>query len=167
MSAPNAVPDLDPTLDLTITRVIRAPREAIWKAWTQPELLARWWTPAPTVARVARLDAQPGGAFVTELSEDGIEYVPHTDATYLLVEENRRLVFTNAVTSRWRPAPPAPVSMTAEIRLDDHPDGTYYRAIVRHSSPADRARHEELGFFDGWGSVTEALATLVESEVRA
>jgi uncharacterized protein YndB with AHSA1/START domain len=34
---------------------------------------------------------------------------------------------------------------------------------VRHGDPSDRDRHEEMGFFDGWGSVTEALAALVES----
>lgn len=54
--------------------------------------------------------------------------------------------------------------MTAEITLDDHPDGTDYRVIVRHGNPADRDRHEEIGFFDGWASVTAALAALVEKE---
>lgn len=58
---------------------------------------------------------------------------------------------------------PAPVSMTAEIELVDHPDGTDYRVTVRHGDPATRDRHEELGFFDGWGSVTAALAGLAES----
>ena len=53
--------------------------------------------------------------------------------------------------------------MTAEIVFDEHPEGTDYRAIVRHGDPKDRDLHEELGFFDGWGSVTEALAALVES----
>jgi len=38
--------------------------------------------------------------------------------------------------------------------------------IVRHADPASRDRHEELGFFDGWGSVTAALAELVESDAR-
>lgn len=54
--------------------------------------------------------------------------------------------------------------MTAEITLGDHPDGTEYRAVVRHGDPADRDRHEELGFFDGWGAVTSALAVLAERE---
>ena len=52
--------------------------------------------------------------------------------------------------------------MTAEIVFDEHPDGTDYRAIVRHGNPADRDHHEEIGFHEGWGSVTEALAALVE-----
>jgi uncharacterized protein YndB with AHSA1/START domain len=52
--------------------------------------------------------------------------------------------------------------MTAEITLNDHPDGTDYRIIVRHGDPAARARHEELGFADGWNSVTEQLAGVAE-----
>jgi uncharacterized protein YndB with AHSA1/START domain len=154
---------IDPTLDLTLQRVIRAPRRAIWRAWTNPDLLARWWVPAPTVSRVDRLEVRPGGAFVTSMSDDGQAFVPHTDGIFLVVEPDERIVFTNAIDSAWRPAPPAPVAMTAEIVLADHPDGTDYRAIVRHGDPAARDRHEELGFFDGWGSVTAALAVLAES----
>lgn len=141
--------------------MIRAPRAAIWRAWTEPALLERWWVPAPTTARIERLDVQPGGAFVTSMS-DGQAFVPHTDSIFLIVEREHRLVFTNAVDSSWHPAAPAPVPMTAEITLDEHPAGTDYRVVVRHGDPADRERHADLGFFDGWGSVTDALASLVE-----
>lgn len=158
---------IDSTLDLTLQRVIRAPRSAVWRAWTEPERLQRWWVPAPTVARIDRLDVKPGGAFVTSMSDDGQAFVPHTDSIFLVIEPESRLVFTNAINSAWRPAAPAPVPMTAEVVLVDHPAGTDYRVVVRHGNPAERDRHEELGFFDGWGSVTAALASLVESEVTA
>ena len=154
--------ELDPTLDLVLQRVIRAPRSAIWEAWTDPDLLAQWWIPAPTQLRVDRLDVRPGGAFVTRMSDDGDIYVPHTDGIFLVVEPEQRLVFTNAINSSWRPTVPAPVLMTAEIALVEHADGIEYTATVRHGSPEDRDMHEELGFHDGWGSVTAALATLVE-----
>jgi hypothetical protein len=54
--------------------------------------------------------------------------------------------------------------MTAEITLSDHPDGTDCRIIVRHGDPAARARHEKIGFLDGWGSVTERLAGVAEGQ---
>lgn len=152
----------DARLDLTLERVIRAPRSAIWTAWTDPARLEQWWLPAPMVARVEQLDATPGGALVTSMSEDGEEWTPHMDSIFLVVEPDERLVFTNAIDSAWRPAAPAPVPMTAEVTLADHPDGTAYRVVVRHGDPADRDRHEALGFFDGWGAVTDALASLVE-----
>ncbi|WP_275415545.1 SRPBCC domain-containing protein [Virgisporangium aliadipatigenens] len=53
--------------------------------------------------------------------------------------------------------------MTAEITFAEHPDGTDYRVVVRHGDPTARAHHEKLGFADGWGSVTEQLARLVEN----
>ena len=149
-------------LDLTLQRVIRAPRAVVWRAWTDPSQLEQWWVPAPAVARVDRLEARPGGAFVTRISDDGVEFGPHMDASFLVVDDRERLVFTNAVDSRWRPTRPDPIAMVAEIVLRDHPDGTDYRVVVRHGDPAARARHEELGFFDGWGAVTGQLAAFVE-----
>ncbi len=153
---------MNPDLDLSLDRIIRAPRSVVWDAWTDPVSLAAWWLPAPMRCRVERLDTVPGGAFVTSMSEDGVEFLPHLDACFLVVEERERIVFTNAIDSRWRPAAPEPVSMTAEIMLSDHADGTNYQVVVRHGDPAARARHEELGFLDGWGTVTEQLAGLVE-----
>ena len=156
---------MNPDLDLGLQRVIRAPRALVWRAWTDPAQLAKWWVPAPTVARVDKLDVHPGGGFVTMMSDDGVEFVPHTDQVFLVVEPEQRLVFTNAIDSTWRPATPAPVPLTAEITFSDHPDGTDYRVVVRHGDPAAKAYHEELGFFEGWGSVTGALAAYTEGQV--
>ena len=152
----------DPALDLRIERIIHAPAERIWRAWTDPARLEKWWVPAPSTTRVDVLDVRPGGGFVTRMSDDGAEFVPHTDGIFLVVEQGERLVFTNAISSAWRPAAPAPVAMTAEIALAPHAEGTAYRATVRHGNPADRDLHDELGFHDGWGAVTAALAALVE-----
>ena len=101
-----------------------------------------------------RLEARPGGAFVTEMSENGVAFAPHLNACFLAVEELERIVFTNVVDSAWRPTAPAPVACTATITLGDHPDGTDYRVIVRHGDREAPALHEKLGFEDGWGTVT-------------
>ena len=155
---------MNPDLDLALRRVIRAPRASVWKAWTDPSRLEKWWVPAPAVSRVDRLDVRPGGAFVTRLSDNGIDFVPHIDACFLAVDELERIVFTNAIDSQWRPTNPTPVAMTAEITFHEHPDGTEYRIVVRHGDPAARERHEKLGFDDGWGSVTEQLTVIAEGE---
>jgi uncharacterized protein YndB with AHSA1/START domain len=154
--------DLDPDLDLQLDRVIGAPRARLWQAWTDPDQLARWWVPAPTACRVDHLDVVPGGAFVTTMSDDGISFGPHLDACFVVVDPGERIVFTNALDSRWRPADPAPVAMTAEITFRDHPDGTDYRVVVRHADARSRMHHEELGFADGWGTVTAQLAAITE-----
>jgi uncharacterized protein YndB with AHSA1/START domain len=158
--------DVDPDLDLRIERVIRAPRARVWKAWTDPIDLARWWLPAPAHCRVDRLEVVPGGAFVTSMSEDGTQFSPHLDACFLVVDPGERIVFTNALDSRWRPANPAPVAMTAEISFSDAPAGTNYQVLVRHADAKSRSHHEELGFADGWGTVTAQLADIAEANGR-
>ncbi|MGH9235172.1 MAG: SRPBCC domain-containing protein [Acidimicrobiales bacterium] len=155
--------DLDPDLDLRIDRVIHAPRARVWKAWTDPLELARWWLPAPTHCRVDHLDVVPGGAFVTSMSDDGATFGHHLDACFVVVEPGERIVFTNALDSRWRPANPAPVAMTAEITFSEHQRGTHYHVLVRHADAGSRAQHERLGFADGWGTVTAQLAAIAEA----
>jgi uncharacterized protein YndB with AHSA1/START domain len=155
---------IDPELDLTLERIIRAPRATVWKAWTDPVQFEQWWVPAPAVCRVERLEVRPGGAMVTQLSDDGNEFGPHLDAVILVADELERIVFTNAIDSNWRPVSTQPIAMTAEVLLADHPDGTDYRIVVRHGDPASRARHAELGFADGWGTVTKQLAAVAEAE---
>lgn len=152
----------DPDLDLTIRRTIHASKRSVWEAWTDPERLAQWWIPAPLRLRVDALEIAPGGAFVTRMSEDGQDWHPHVDAVFLVIEEGSRLVFTNAVNSSWHPALPDPVAMTTEVIIGEHSDGTDFQAVVRHAGPDQRARHEELGFVDGWTTVIDQLAQLVE-----
>ena len=55
----------DSRLDLVLTRVIDAPRALVWTAWTDPEHLKKWWTPAPYTTPVCEMDVRPGGIFRT------------------------------------------------------------------------------------------------------
>lgn len=159
-------PDLDsnPELDLTISRVIQAPREAIWHAWTDPASFEQWWVPEPARCKVVEMDLSPGGAFVTRISENGGDFTPHLEGCFLAVDEFERIVFTTALVGGWRPA--AHPFMTAVITLRDHLLGTEYVARAMHKDRADRDRHDELGFHDGWGTVTEQLARLAEGRAR-
>jgi uncharacterized protein YndB with AHSA1/START domain len=152
--------NVNPDLDLTISRIIKASPSAVWSAWTDREKFEKWWIPAPALCRVATMDVKPGGALVTEMSEDGSPFQPHLSACYLDVQDGRRIVFTNALLGGWRPAPTP--FMTAIITFADHPDGTDYHALVMHKDQDTRNMHEELGFHDGWGTVAEQLAKLVE-----
>lgn len=152
---------LDPERDLEIARIIKAPRAAVWKAWSQPEQFAQWWVPHPEVCRIVTMDVRPGGGMVTEIAPSaGGAFGPHMNACYLEVVEGRRIVFTNALTGGWRPAEQP--FITAVITMDDHDLGTAYRALVMHKSPDDRGMHLEAGFYDGWGTVAAQLAQFVE-----
>jgi uncharacterized protein YndB with AHSA1/START domain len=121
--------------------------------------------PAPEICRVQEMDLRPGGSFRTELRQDDGEFGPHITGCFLAVDDLERIVFTDALVGGWRPADSS--FMTAVITMQDHPEGTAYTATAMHRNVADRDRHEELGFHDGWGTVTRQLAELVESQVRA
>jgi uncharacterized protein YndB with AHSA1/START domain len=151
----------DPDRDLLIERFMRAEPEAVWRAWTTPDLLERWWVPAPALCRVEALELRPGGAFRTLLSEGEGPFMPHIDGCFLLLEENRRLIFTNALSGGFRPANDP--FITAEIRLEPVTGGTHYSAHVMHKDRATRDTHVELGFYEGWGTVTEQLAATIET----
>lgn len=151
----------DPDLDLTISRIIAAPRAAVWRAWTDRASFEQWWVPAPAKCRVETMELRPGGGLVTRISENGGAFAPHLDACFLAVDDRQRLVFTDALRGGWRPAERP--FMTAVITLRDHPGGTEYAAHVMHRNGADRASHAEMGFFDGWGTVMAQLARLVET----
>lgn len=153
----------NPELDLTTSRIIKAPRSLVWSAWADPVSFAQWWIPAPIKCQVVAMDLRPGGSFVTKMSENKGSFVPHLSACFLDVAEAERIVFTNALLAGWRPAEsfyPAP--LTAIISFNDHPDGTEYVAYVMHGNRIDRDKHEEMGFHDGWGTVAAQLAALVE-----
>lgn len=151
----------NPDLDLTISRVIKAPRSVIWSAWTDPRSFEQWWIPAPARCKVVEMDLRPGGALVTQMSEGGGEFMPHLSGCFLAVDDLQRIVFTNSLVGGWRPAE-QPFFMTAVITLQDHPMGTDYVAHVMHKNNADRDMHAEMGFYDGWGAVAEQLAALAE-----
>jgi uncharacterized protein YndB with AHSA1/START domain len=150
-----------PDLDLVVSRIIRAPRSAVWNAWADPASFEQWWVPAPTICRVREMELRAGGAFRTEISENSLQFGPHITGCFLAVDEFERIVYTDALVAGWRPAETSFV--TAVITLADHPDGTEYTATAMHRNAADRDRHEELGFHDGWGTVIGQLAALVES----
>jgi uncharacterized protein YndB with AHSA1/START domain len=118
--------DKRPEFDLTISRVIKAPRSAIWAAWTDPASFVQWWVPEPARCKVVEMDLHPGGGFRTEISEDGGPFAAHLDACFLAIDALERIVFTNALTGGWRPAEQP--FITAIITLRDHPAGTDYSA---------------------------------------
>jgi uncharacterized protein YndB with AHSA1/START domain len=149
----------DPTLDLVITRELKAPRAKLWRAWTDADLLAQWWTPAPWKTEVKALDVRPGGAFETVmLGPDGER---HEDpGAFIHVEPGRVIVFTSVLREGWRPVAEPGFPMTATITMDDLGSGSRYTAHVLHASEENRKQHEDMGFFDGWGTCISQLDAL-------
>ncbi len=144
--------------ELVLTRLIDAPREKLFRAWTRPELLKQWFTPLPYTTPVAELDVRPGGVGLVVMRDpQGNDYPSR--GVYLEVAENERLVFTDAYTEAWEPSQKP--FMTVIVTFEDEAGKTRYTARVRHWTVADREAHEKMGFHEGWGKATDQLAALV------
>ena len=143
--------------ELVLTRLVKAPRHSLFRAWTEPELLKQWFAPHPCTVPVAETDVRPGGtSLIVMRVPDGKEMPCH--GVYLEVVKDERLVFTDAYTKAWYPS--AKPFMTVIITFEDEADGTRYTARVRHWTAEDKATHEKMGFHQGWALCTDQLAAL-------
>src|ERR1700716_4173672 len=110
--------------ELVLTRLIDAPREKLFRCWTEPSLIKQWFAPKPYTTPVAEVDLRVGGASnVVMQAPDGQE-IP-CPGTYLEIVPDRKLVFTDAYTGDWVPKDGKPF-MTAIITFDDEEGKTRY-----------------------------------------
>lgn len=145
---------LDPELDLVLVREVNAPREILYTCWTTPEHLVHWFVPKPHKVTACELDVRPGGKCNTTFDVDGMEM--QNNGVYLEVVQNEKLVFTDAYTEGWKPAPEP--FMTAIITFEDIGGGrTRYTAIARHRNTDTAKAHKDMGFYDGWATVVTQL----------
>lgn len=162
--------EIKPELDLVLERVIDVPAARVWQAWTQPELLMQWFTPAPWQTVECEIDLRPGGLFRTVMRSPEGQDMDGGDACYLEVVENQKLVWTTALQPGFRPAA-LPVAagedscedivFTAMILLEPHGAGTKYTAIALHRDQAGCSKHAQIGFHEGWGAALDQLVELV------
>lgn len=151
-------PVIDPQLDLVLERVVDVRPELVWRAWTVPEHLKRWFTPKPWETIDCEIDLRPGGIFSTTMRSPEGEVQPAQPGCYLEVVENRKLVFTDALAPGYRPKGQG--FMTATILLEREGSGTRYTAIAMHADPKARREHEEMGFHLGWATALDQLVEL-------
>ena len=144
--------------ELVLTRLINAPREKVYRAWTQPELLKQWFAPKPYTTPIVEMDVRPGGsAYFVMRGPDGKD-LPNR-GVYLEVVPNEKLVSTDAYVKAWEPSEKP--FMTLILTFEDEGGKTRYTARVRHWTVTDREAHEKMGFHEGWGLCTDQLEALV------
>ena len=144
---------------LVISRVLNAPREKLYRAWTTPELITQWFTPPPWKTVKAVMDVRAGGSScITMQSPEGQEFP--NPGIYLEVVPNERLVVTDAYTEAWQPSHKP--FMTVILTFEDEGGKTRYTARVLHWTAADREAHEQMGFHQGWGTATDQLEALAQ-----
>lgn len=152
---------MNSNLDLEIRRVLNAPLDKVWEAWSKAENLKQWFCPVPWTVPVAEMDLRPGGRFYTQMAGPNGERSDN-EGVFLEVVPHERITFTNALTEGFRPTGGG--FMTAKISFKDLGDGTTeYHAHVLHPSEEARQEHEAMGFHQGWGAVADQLEAFARS----
>lgn len=147
--------------ELSIDLVLDAPRDKIYRCWTEPELMKQWFAPKPWTTPYAKVDVRPGGeSHITMMSPEGQEF-PNT-GLYLDVVKNERIVFTDAFTGGYTPA--GKPFFVAKIELTDAgPGKTRYVARAQHWTEEARTEHEKMGFVPGWTQCARQLEALAKT----
>ena len=150
--------------ELILERVVPVPPQAIWRAWTEPELLKSWFCPLPWQVVDAEIDLRPGGMFRTVMQGPDGTRMTHVGC-YLEVEAPTRLVWTTALAPGFGPAVEHPQipAFTCTLTFEAVEGGTRYKAIAVHRDAAAAEAHGKMGFHEGWGM---ALTQLVQAVQR-
>ena len=132
---------------LQVRRVIKAPRERVFEAWTTPEELKRWHAPGPLTVSLAEIDATPGGKYRIHMRQpDGVEH--KVSGVYREVDPPKRLVYT------WGWDGDHPVKNSV-VTIDFIERGNSTEVVLTHDGfPAgdERDNHEK-----GWTSILDKL----------
>jgi uncharacterized protein YndB with AHSA1/START domain len=104
--------------ELLIMRVFNAPRELMWKAWTEPGLVKRWWGPKGFTTPFCKIDLRVGGAFLNCMrSPEGKDY--WSTGVYREIVEPERIVHTDCFSDEKGTVVPAThYGMSAEFPLE-------------------------------------------------
>jgi uncharacterized protein YndB with AHSA1/START domain len=130
---------------LVVRRTIRAPVERVFAAWTEPELLRRWWGPKTVVCPQADIDLRVGGEFrIANQFPDGA--VVWISGTFELIDPPVKLIYS------WRLGQTEAAAERVTVNFERQGDSTLVLVVhERIGTSAARDQHEQgwLGCLDG------------------
>lgn len=158
------IPVANEEFELSVERLLDAPRRNVWRCWSEPKLLEKWFAPPSWMTEVKSLEQSPGGASHIIMRGPNGE-ISDGAGVFLEAIPEQRLVFTNAYTSGWKPAITSLVVpyMTIFIEMSDEGEKTRYVVRALHWSEEDRKQHKEKGFYEGWLQTSNQLETLART----
>jgi uncharacterized protein YndB with AHSA1/START domain len=152
--------------ELVITREFNAPRELVWKVWTDPERMKRWWGPQNFTAPVCKIDLRVGGAYLYCMrSPEGQDY--WTTGVYREIVPLERIVCTDSFADEKGNQVPAshygmggdwPSELLVTVTFEDHEGKT--KLTLRHAGiPAgEMSDLTKAGWNESFDKLAEALA---------
>ncbi len=152
---------------LVITRIFDAPREAVWKAWTDPEHLKRWWGPKDFTSPVNRIDLRAGGKYLGCMrSPEGKDY--WSTGVYREIVPMERLVMTDSFADEKGNIVPAslyglagdwPIELLVTVTFEDI--GGRTKMTLRHGGipPGVMSEQTETGWNESFDKLAESIKT--------
>jgi uncharacterized protein YndB with AHSA1/START domain len=147
--------------ELVITRIFDAPRELVWKAWTEPERAMRWWGPKGYTSPACEIDLRIGGKYLWAMrSPEGQDL--WSTGVYREIVPLERLVCTNSFADEnGNPVPAShygidadlPLEMVTELTFEDL--GGKTKLTLRHQFPAGEMSDMATA---GWNESFDKLA---------
>ena len=138
---------------VTIERSFDAPIELVWEAWTQPEHIAKWWSPKGMETKIIAHDFSVGGKWKYAMPmPNGTEFI--AEGEYTEIVEFERICSL---------ADFRPMTEGVEIQSLFKANGskTDFTFHVIHPTEEYKIQQEKMGILNGWGSVFERLSTLL------
>ena len=143
--------------ELSLTRIFDAPRELVWKMWTDPRHMAQWWGPKGFTSPVCRMDVRRGGAIRIDMrGPDGTIY-PMT-GTIREIDAPARLVFLAVAEDR---DGNAVLESLTTVTFEQIGEKTRLTVHAEAVGLAAGAAQKLAGMDAGWTQSLERLATLV------
>lgn len=146
--------------DLVFERQTNLPVEQLWKAWTDPQILMKWFCPKPWRVTDCRIDLYAGGEFYTVMEGPNGEKVPGSGC-YLEVIPGKKLVWTNMMGPGFQPVQLDPQDFGFVATIHFSPS---YKAVVSHSDEAGLKKHQQMGFQEGWDAAFDQLVELLKNK---
>jgi uncharacterized protein YndB with AHSA1/START domain len=158
-SSGTAVVTLPTDEQILITREFDAPKHLVYKAWTTPELVQRWWTARRGAMKVAEIDLRVGGKWRYVMdTEDGMEVGFHGE--YREIVENERIVSTEAYEGI--PDPDANAALNT-LTLTEVDGRTTLSVLVEHQNKEGRDAHINSGMEHGMQDAMDLLEQVAVS----
>ncbi len=148
-------------LVINITRIFDAPRELVFRMFTDPKHLARFWGPAGFTSTVREMDPRPGGTFRLEMrGPDGGIYL--CKGAYREVVEPERIVYIGEPNGSHACGGGLPPRALVTMTFAGHDGKTTLTINSRFEAARDRDAAVKMGFNMGWVSSLDRLADLLE-----
>ena len=158
---------------MIITRNFDAPRELVWKAWTDPKYVMQWWGPKGFTAPVCQMDFRVGGKFLWCMKGPDGEVVGWNGGEYFEIVEHEKIVYSMYFAdAEGNKVAPAQYGIEVEAMDDAHDvvifedfgDGQT-KLTLFGSEPMESARNS--GQLEGWNEILDKVAAVVEDLAQA